>query len=45
MDQRAVLHCLAINSDGQPRHPLYVPSDTKTQGWFVPEKWNPKDGR
>lgn len=31
-----VLHCLAVNQDGQPRHPLYVRNDTKPIVWFDP---------
>ena len=26
---RRGLHCLALNKDGSPKHPLYVPSDAK----------------
>lgn len=32
------LHCLAINQDRQPRHPLYVKNDTKPLIWYVPRQ-------
>lgn len=29
----AELWCLAVNNDGSPRHPLYVPFDTRLSRW------------
>lgn len=32
--------CLGLNSDGSPRHPLYVPASTPLSPWN-PKKWSP----
>ncbi len=34
------VHCLAINGDGNPQHPLYVRDSTQPIAWFDP---NPKE--
>lgn len=34
--RRQTLHALAVNADGQPRHPLYVRGDAKPIVWFDP---------
>lgn len=30
------LHCLGVNGDGSPKHPLYLPEDTEAQLWRGP---------
>lgn len=30
------LKCLGTNTDGMPKHPLYLPSDTPLQDWKLP---------
>lgn len=38
LGQGRFLHCLAVNADGHPRHPLYVKADTQPMLWFDPRK-------
>lgn len=36
LDSIAPLHCLHINADGMPKHPLYIARDTPLRTWSLP---------
>jgi hypothetical protein len=43
-DVRALVrepHCLGTTGSGQPRHPLYLPSDAHLQPWVTPSSHHP----